>query len=938
MCRKLYLSISFVLVLSITGNASADLMAHWKFDEASGITVEDASGNGNTGTTEDALWVRGKDGPALEFNGQTSRVVVPDSPSLHPETGDISILAWIKVASDPTTWSNAGPMVFKQYTYQWNVNNNGALWFGIWGARLESIDTYSFADHVEEWHHTTLTFVGATQLASIYVDGELNIEGVVSEAVDPTTNELYIGYKGDGGTYFHGIIDDVRIYDHALNTAEILVAMKGSGKIDVTAFGDLVQGVPNDGDWPHTYRLETPEMAIDDDIETKYLHFKGDFDPDPGTGGAGFQVTPLVGPTIVTGLTFTTANDFPGRDPIAFELSGSNVGIDGPYELITSGDIIDFAQALAWPRLAMNLTPISFDNDTAYAHYQLIFTAIRGPVGGSINSMQIAEVELLGVPAPVSAHIILVTEEIDFDWDGLRDDHTLESFLISEGHSVDVRPEYWNVLTPDKIAELNAADLIIVSRLAWSTRYNQGKEATEWNSLTTPLLQMNSHFARNIRWKWVNADAIEPDDNSYIYAEAVVPYHPVFQGVLTAHEPVGPDGPLNIVQMIDPLVGTGFTAFIDGTDMGNGRLIAASVGMDAGWIAEWAVGVEFFDGAGQYAGGRRMLFCAGTREIRYYDDVRQQVIPTAQGELNLTAEGLRMFRNAIAYLLLPEPGVPTLPIPTDGARIGNRTPVLSWNPAVGSVEYDVYFGTDFDRVNRARLRDTGIYRGRWAETRYATEELEIGQTYYWRIDGVGVDGGVIHKGNVWSFTVVDAVTIECQVCSSEDDGYAANENLQNLSGDYMKVGTSGFEQPPYYMCGMVFRNVEIPQGAEILSARLKIQSYNSRLTDVVYAVIEAEAADSADPFGSFRNMGILPRTNASVTWDHVVPWAKDTWYESPDIAQVIQEVIHRSGWSATRGSLVILYSTREREGGYRNISAFDRDNDNAPRLEITYVP
>jgi len=250
-----------------------------------------------------------------------------------------------------------------------------------------------------------------------------------------------------------------------------------------------------------------------------------------------------------------------------------------------------------------------------------------------------------------AAEIIVVTEDIDRDWDGLRDDHSLESFLISEGHDVTVRPDYWDVLTPDKIAELNAADLIIVSRLAWSTRYNQGNEPTEWNSITTPLLQMNSHFARNSRWNWVNSGAIDPDGTSYNYAEAVDPYHPVFRGVLTAHEPTGPDGPLDIIEIIDPLVGTGFTAFIDGTDMGNGRLIAKPFGLDMGWIAEWEVGVEFYDGAGQYTGGKRMLFCAGTREIQYYDEDRQVVITTAQGELNLTAEGLQMFRNAINYLL-----------------------------------------------------------------------------------------------------------------------------------------------------------------------------------------------------------------------------------------------------------------------------------------------
>lgn len=73
-----------------------------------------------------------------------------------------------------------------------------------------------------------------------------------------------------------------------------------------------------------------------------------------------------------------------------------------------------------------------------------------------------------------------------------------------------------------------------------------------------------------------------------------------------------------------------------------------------GWIAEWDPGVEFFEGAGQYTGGRRMLFCSGTQEIEYFDPVTQQLMTTAFGELNLTSEGLQMFRNAIAYLLRPE--------------------------------------------------------------------------------------------------------------------------------------------------------------------------------------------------------------------------------------------------------------------------------------------
>jgi hypothetical protein len=274
---------------------------------------------------------------------------------------------------------------------------------------------------------------------------------------------------------------------------------------------------------------------------------------------------------------------------------------------------------------------------------------------GEIRTYTFENVSVTGLPAPVSAHIILVTEAIDWDMDGLRDDHSLESFLVSEGHIVDVRPDYWKVLTPDKMAELNAADLIIFSRLAWSDHYDEGNETTDWNSLTTPLLQMNAYFARNTRWKWVNSGAGTPDETPLIYAQVVDPLHPIFDSVLlTTFDPSNPGSPTNVVQIIDPLVGTGLTTFVGSTDMGNGHLIAKPVQLGRGWIAEWDTGVEFFDGSGQYSGGKRMLFCAGTQEIQYYDYDRQEVITTAQGELNLTAEGLQMFRNAIYYLLRTE--------------------------------------------------------------------------------------------------------------------------------------------------------------------------------------------------------------------------------------------------------------------------------------------
>ena len=70
MCKKLICLVSLVLVLSMAVNASADLILHWKFDEDSGNTAMDSSGNGfdillpDTTTWEDGLF-----GGAVYFHG-----------------------------------------------------------------------------------------------------------------------------------------------------------------------------------------------------------------------------------------------------------------------------------------------------------------------------------------------------------------------------------------------------------------------------------------------------------------------------------------------------------------------------------------------------------------------------------------------------------------------------------------------------------------------------------------------------------------------------------------------------------------------------------------------------------------------------------------------------------------------------------------------------
>ncbi|MBW7992039.1 MAG: hypothetical protein FVQ84_18770 [Planctomycetes bacterium] len=273
---------------------------------------------------------------------------------------------------------------------QWNNT-------GTYGATLFGVVDLDFGIANNPGVDTHLVFVSseAAGTTSLYVDGVFQVS--VDNAIS-LSGLVGIGYGAQGedgsGAFddFDGDIFGVAIYDAALSDADIAMNAEAffSPATDVTVPGDIVQGVPNDGDWPGG---EYPSLAIDDNSGTKYLHFKGE------EGITGIQVTPLDGASIVSGLALTTANDCAGRDPIAYELSGSNGSIDGPYTLIASGDVVDFAQEAEWPRFTKNETPILFDNVKAYSHYQIVFTAIRGPVGGCVDHMQIAEVELLGVLA-----------------------------------------------------------------------------------------------------------------------------------------------------------------------------------------------------------------------------------------------------------------------------------------------------------------------------------------------------------------------------------------------------------------------------------------------------------------------------------------------------------------------------------------------------------
>ena len=364
---------------------------------------------------------------------------------------------------------------------------------------------------------------------------------------------------------------------------------------------------------------------------------------------------------------------------------------------------------------------------------------------GLIHLTSVVVLVLFMISPAHAVNVLVVNEAHDYDNDGKQDDYQLVEWLEAEGYSVDVRHDQWMTLDADKIAALNATDLIIVSRTCNSTLYDEGNEPTQWNSATTPLVLMQALIARSNRWKWINSSSANSMGGAPAL-EVVQPDHPIFANVTL--------GAGNKVQVVDPAIGSGNTSSINANNVGNGTLLAKEEGKELPWIAEWEAGVEFYDGAGQIAADKRLMFFGGTQET---DGPPR----TPWGAWNFTAEGEIMFRNAINYMLGPswKRAKAHNPVPEDYGVHEDTWVNLSWQPGELAVSHDVYLGDNFDDVDNG----TGeTFRGNQTATYYVAgfpgfaypDGLVPGTTYYWRIDEVNAaDPNSPWKGNVWRFTV-----------------------------------------------------------------------------------------------------------------------------------------------------------------------------------------
>ncbi len=228
MCRRMVYLVCFVLVssLALTTVAKADLIGWWLLDEGSGTTVADVSGAGHGGVFAegDPEWVDGRSGKALKFDG-SNKVEIPDHEDFHLREA-VSMGLWAQPESDQPEY---GKFFCKQksgeYPYALQFSSSQTIRATVDASAR--FDSPAIPNFVGEWAHLCFTYDGAALI--LYKDGEEATRIEASGELQQNDLSLSIGGRLSSGQNFIGIIDDVRLYNHALTAEEVKASMVGPG-------------------------------------------------------------------------------------------------------------------------------------------------------------------------------------------------------------------------------------------------------------------------------------------------------------------------------------------------------------------------------------------------------------------------------------------------------------------------------------------------------------------------------------------------------------------------------------------------------------------------------------------------------------------------------------------------------------------------------------
>lgn len=235
--QKTLLTLALAAISLLPQLAGAALVARYSFDG----NALDSSGNGNHGTVSGATQTTDRFGNAASayaFNGSSAYIAT--SPLAYPSALNIGSQSWtISAWVNATTVSNSVRVIVGRYECGWYCAPGGPTNAALYNLKLvNGVPTFTVRDDTETlyeatagsaistdaWHLVTGVLDQGQATMSLYVDGTLSGSTALAAPMTLTDSgsRLEVGRWDQSAFasptyYFAGTIDDVRIYNTALD-------------------------------------------------------------------------------------------------------------------------------------------------------------------------------------------------------------------------------------------------------------------------------------------------------------------------------------------------------------------------------------------------------------------------------------------------------------------------------------------------------------------------------------------------------------------------------------------------------------------------------------------------------------------------------------------------------------------------------------------------
>ncbi|MCX6272349.1 MAG: hypothetical protein NTU44_14275, partial [Bacteroidetes bacterium] len=328
-----------------TGNLTASLVAYYPFNG----NANDESGYLNHGKNMGATLTFdhiGKPNNAYSFNGSS---YITARPSAQLQTTSWSICGWVKIPSAPPGYvviSSKDNNQNNHYNFSTQVNPEIKISGGFETCGTEE-DHLVFSSVLQnlQWYHFAYTRDNTTQQYKVYLDGVLSNSGNSTDEACTSLDSLRIGaqgyYSGSNflrDSYFTGILDNIRIYNTALSTSQILAIYNSENCSRPSAY-NVTSSVNQTS---VTIGLNGSETGVSYQLKRELLNVGSQI---PGDGNSlNFGTFTIPGIYYIVGTNTCGSTQMSG----SATLSGSNMIVDlGPDDTICQGSSVQISATVS---------------------------------------------------------------------------------------------------------------------------------------------------------------------------------------------------------------------------------------------------------------------------------------------------------------------------------------------------------------------------------------------------------------------------------------------------------------------------------------------------------------------------------------------------------------------------------------------------------------